>query len=100
VFELAYRLRTFAHVIYELPYDEYAGWFAYFEKYPVEWRDDDRTYKLLKAQGAVEGLRPEKVFPSLETIYNSKRTSLANSGLTPFLLKAKGGVQIPFSGDK
>jgi hypothetical protein len=95
VFELAYRLRTFAHVIYELPYDEYQGWLAYFEQYPYEWREDNRTYLMLKAQGAVEKLKPEQVFKTLEPIYGDMKTPLNRSGIAKFLVAAKGGAQIP-----
>lgn len=51
-----------------MPYCELLGWLAYFEKRPIEWRDDDRTFKLLQAQGIKE--KPGNVFSSLNSIYN------------------------------
>ena len=47
----------------EMPYDEMLGWADYFEKRPVGWREDDRTMKLLQAQGVKAA--PNKVFASL-----------------------------------
>jgi len=53
----------------EMPYEELLGWMAYFEKRPVDWRDDDRTYKLLQVQGVKE--KPWKLFSTLNPIYNA-----------------------------
>lgn len=51
-----------------MPYEELLGWLAYFERRPIEWRDDERAYKLLQAQGVKE--RPGAVFASLAKVYN------------------------------
>lgn len=50
----------------EMPYDELIKWANYFNKKPVNWDSDHRTYLLLKAFGA-KG-KPEDYFPSLRQI--------------------------------
>jgi hypothetical protein len=81
-----------------MPYDELIGWFAYFDARPIGWREDDRTSKLLQAQGVKE--KPWKLFPTLDKIYNTKKSSddmgLRQSQLFQFLLGAKGGDRINF----
>jgi hypothetical protein len=52
----------------EMPYEELLGWMSYFEMRPIEWRHDDRTAKLLQAQGVKE--KATNLFPSLKAIYN------------------------------
>ena len=52
----------------EMPYEELLGWFDYFARRPIGWRDDDRTYKLLQAQGVKE--KAINLFPSLNVIFN------------------------------
>jgi len=78
------------------------GWFDYFERRPYDWRDDDRTYKLLQAQGAKEG--PEKYFVSLHRIYKPdsvqtedgklSASSLKGSFIFQKMLSAKGGDKL------
>jgi len=46
-----------------MPYDELLAWVDYFNQRPVGWREDDRTYKLLQAQGVKE--KPHSIFASL-----------------------------------
>ena len=53
-----------------MTYEELLGWFAYLEKRPVGWREDDRSFKLLQAQGVKA--KPWGIFPSLDAIYNRK----------------------------
>jgi len=55
----------------EMPYDEMLMWFSYFEKRPQGWREDDRTVKMLQAQGVKA--KPYDIFPSLQAIYKPKR---------------------------
>lgn len=83
-----------------MPYDELTGWLAYFEKRPVGWRDDDRTFKLLQAQGVKE--KPGNVFNSLNAIYNrvienvegNIGNSFMNSAIYRKISAAKGGEKI------
>ncbi len=86
-----------------ITYEELKGWHAYFERRPPEWRDDDRTAKLLQAQGAKS--KPWELFPSLKNIYNSLGSSDASStaprGLKGSLmghlmLSSKGGEKLAF----
>jgi len=51
-----------------MPYEEMLGWMSYFEMRPIEWRHDDRTAKLLQAQGVKE--KATNLFPSLKAIYH------------------------------
>ncbi len=51
-----------------MPYEELLDWFEYFDRRPIGWREDDRTSKLLQAQGVKE--KPYVLFPSLKKIYN------------------------------
>ena len=54
----------------EMPYEELLGWYAYLDLRPIEWRDDDRSFKFLQTQG-YKG-KPWEVFPSLEKIYKQQ----------------------------
>jgi hypothetical protein len=60
----------------EMPYQEFLSWVAYFERRPVDWRDDDRTFKYLQTQGVKE--KPWAIFPSLQPIYNGASISNLN----------------------
>lgn len=55
-------------LIEEMPYEELQCWFEYFEKRPIGWREDDRTYKLLQAQGVKA--KGTEIFRSLAIIFN------------------------------
>ena len=81
----------------EMPYEELQGWVSYFEQRPVGWRDDDRTAKLLQAQGVKE--KPWKLFSTLDAIYNRKTEGFDVKGfkassLFHKLLSAKGGDKV------
>lgn len=86
----------------EMPYDEMLKWFDYLSKRPAGWRDDDRTYKLLQAQGVKEPA--PAIFPSLKVIYNPPQTeeakrsklaaSLKSSPMFSRILAAKGGITL------
>jgi hypothetical protein len=70
VYELAFNVGITVHELMErMPYDEFLGWMAYFERRPVGWRDDERTMRLLQAQGVKQ--RPEEIFPSLAAVRES-----------------------------
>lgn len=88
-------------LVNEMPYEELIGWISYFEKRPIGWREDDRTFKLLQAQGVKE--KPGAIFTSLQKIYNlsSRNTepgridsSFMQSVLFSKILTAKGGDKI------
>lgn len=67
IYELAYNLRVPVYILEnEMPYSEFLNWGKYFDARPIGWREDDRTYKLLNAQGVKE--KPWAIFPSLFSI--------------------------------
>lgn len=82
----------------QMTYEEFQGWLLYFEQRPVEWRADDRAFKLLQAQGVKE--KAWKIFPSLEAIYNRKKSEgfdvagLKSSALYQKMLGAKNGDKL------
>ena len=51
-----------------MSYEELLAWQYYFERRPVGWREDDRTFKLLQVQGCKA--KAGEIFPSLSSIYN------------------------------
>lgn len=81
-----------------MTYEELLGWHNYFERRPVGWQEDDRTMKLLQAQGVKE--KPWSIFPSLDKIYNKPKSdefdpaSFKASLLFNKMLGAKGGDKL------
>lgn len=49
-----------------MPYDELIKWQKYFQLRPEGWREDNRTYTLLKVQGVKA--KPDEIFSSLAPI--------------------------------
>lgn len=68
VYEVAFHLKKTVTELKTIPYEELLGWFNYFERRPVDWRDDDRTAKLLQAQGVKAD--PKNLFPSLQAVHS------------------------------
>jgi hypothetical protein len=67
IFEIAETLRLPVYeLLGEMPYDEFLGWIEYFKRRPVGWREDYRTYLLMRVQGAKQ--KPEQLFASLAAI--------------------------------
>jgi hypothetical protein len=87
VYELAYLLRMPVYSLVQMPYDEYVKWQQYFEARPVGWREDDRTAKLLQAQGVKA--KPEAMFSSLAKMSasHSKRVAKENGRISAENLK-------------
>jgi len=85
----------------QIPYEELLGWFNYFERRPVDWRDDDRTAKLLQAQGVK--VDPKRLFSSLEAVYNSSSSDGFNaakfkkSQMFSMLLNSVNGDKLDFN---
>lgn len=84
-----------------MPYDELLKWQLYLERRPIDWRDDLRTYYLMKQQGYDKS--PGQLFPSLDAIFKHqermeddvrKQRTLKGSALFSKLLGAKGGVKL------
>jgi hypothetical protein len=106
LFEIAYNLRM---PVFELelnmPNEELLEWIAYFERRPVDWRDDLRFYRILQSLGVKA--KPEEIFESIASIkkmeaYDAEReafmktskeltTSLKRSSFFTKLLGAQGG---------
>lgn len=61
----------------EMPYEEFIKWHLYFEARPIGWREDDRTMKLLQAQGVKAN--PESIFASLAKMANANRAAQPDS---------------------
>ncbi len=85
----------------DMPYEELLGWYSYFERRPIGWREDDRTHKLLQAQG-VEA-KPWAIFSSLVPIYHPPKADdndsfdvagFKQSGFFGQLLSARGGDKL------
>jgi hypothetical protein len=57
--------------VLSLPYDEFLGWFDYFSRKPIGWREDNRTYLTILSTGAK--VNPGQLFPSLKAIQKSAR---------------------------
>lgn len=91
---------TVANLTENMTYEEFLGWMNYLERRPIDWRDDDRTSKLLQAQGVKE--KPHVLFPSLGAVYktievNKEGTnmgSLRGSSLFQSMMLAKGGDKL------
>ena len=79
------------YMLSEMPYDEFLGWFAYFDARPIGWREDDRAHKLLQAQGVKA--KPEEIFYSLKTLAANKPADngLKNSAFFLAMLNATEG---------
>jgi len=82
----------------EMPYTELLKWVSFFKHRPVGWREDHRTYLLLKAQG-YKG-KPEDLFQSLRAIKIKQEedmhraesdTALPKGMFLSLMVKAKGG---------
>lgn len=101
--EIAFQLRMPVYKIMEdMPHDELQAWFAYFDKRPIGWRDDDRASKIIQAQGVKE--KPWNLFPSLKTIYKRNdddkpkdaAASVMGSAFGKLIMESVGGEKIPF----
>jgi hypothetical protein len=101
MYELAFNLRTPVYIMLtEMPYEEYRKWIVYLEKRPAGWKEDLRTYHIMRAFG--EKKRPEEIFPSLkpilkpETTGNTVVASLKGSAMFMHMMNARGGDKIDF----
>lgn len=89
----------------EMPYEELLCWFSYLDSRPIDWRDDDRTFKFLQTQG-YKG-KPWEAFMSLKSIYQPSKPiasdnrinigNLKSSLLFHKMLSAKKGDLLDFN---
>jgi hypothetical protein len=77
------------HQILEMPYEEFLGWFKYFNLRPVGWREDNRTAMLLNAQGVKK--KPYELFDSLRALRSGAKKSTIDPNFLKLLNTAKGG---------
>jgi hypothetical protein len=54
----------------EMPHKEFSNWMRFLNNRPVGWREDQRTFLLLKANG-FKG-KPTDLFPALKPIYDQR----------------------------
>ena len=76
----------------EMPQEELVKWVSYFKKRPVGWREDQRTFLMLQAQG-YKG-KPEDVFVSLKQIKENIPTetkALPKGKFLEMMLSARDG---------
>jgi hypothetical protein len=82
----------------EMPYDELLGWISYFERKPLEWRDDLRAAYIIKALG--EKRSPQEIFPSLGVLFSVPKAvtplaqKLVGSSLLQKMLLSTGGDKL------
>lgn len=75
-----------------MPYVELLKWVSFFNRRPIGWREDQRTYMLLSAQGLKE--EPEALFPSLKALKEgipTDRKALPKGKFLEMMLTAKEG---------
>lgn len=78
-----------------MPYDEMLKWITFFRKRPIGWREDQRTYMMLRTQGVKEPA--ESLFPTLKIMAQEREKAQVPDRAVPkglFLekmLKAKNG---------
>ena len=71
MYEIAYNLGIPVYEIEQnMPYTELLKWISFFRSRPVGWREDQRTFLLLKSLGYKGG--PEALFPTLKQIKQNK----------------------------
>lgn len=104
IYEIAFYLKIPIYKLAdEMPYEELLGWLAYFDRRPIEWKADDRAYKLMRVQGLKESA--QNVFPSLKVIYSPSISTLEpdgkinisnlkNSYMFQKMLLARGGERL------
>jgi len=73
------------YLLLDMPYDELLGWNEFFSQRPVGWREDSRTFTLLRAQGVKA--RPYEIFSSLVPIYKDNTPSIVNGYMSTETLK-------------
>ena len=100
LFDMAYNLRMPVYkLLEEMTYEELLGWYAYFKKRPVGWREDHRTSIGILSTGA--DIDPKEVFPTLKVIFAVEETteaisSLKNSAIFAKMITAQSSEDNPF----
>lgn len=98
IYELAYHLHMPVYkLLEEMPYEEFLNWLSFFNKKPVGWEDDLRTYKVLQALGVKA--KPETIFSTIRQIKSQEdkcnsTKGIKGSALFSRILSAKGGDKL------
>lgn len=78
-----------------MPYIELLKWIDFFSKYPIGWREDQRTYAMLKSWGLKAS--PENTFPTLKQLKESQMNkkepdrAVPSGKILDMMLAAKNG---------
>jgi len=78
-----------------MPYDELLKWIEFFNRRPIGWREDQRTYLYLRTQGVKE--KAESLFPTLSLMARNKEKSQVPDKAVPkgkvldMMLRARNG---------
>jgi len=75
-----------------MPYEELIKWTTFFQRRPIGWREDQRTYMTLTAAGVKESA--ETLFPSLKQLRDNipaEVKALPKGEFLERMLQAKGG---------
>lgn len=77
-----------------MSFQEYVLWAEYFDQRPYGWREDNRTYNIMRASGNVKS-SAEDIFPSIAHMKKkqAEKKPVPGPGTLLFekLLNAKGG---------
>lgn len=76
----------------EMPNDELLQWYAYFKRRPIGWREDQRTFLMLRAFG-FKG-QPETIFQSIKQLKDNipkEIKELPKGKFLDMMLAAKDG---------
>jgi len=77
---------------HSMPYEELLGWFTFFKKRPVGWREDQRTYLTLRSAGVKADA--EDLFVSLRQLKDNipaEEKALPSGDFLKRMLEASGG---------
>ena len=78
-----------------MPYEELLKWVDFFKSRPIGWREDQRTFMLLKAQG-IKG-SADSIFPTLKSLKvkeenkNQPDRAVPKGKFLELMTKARGG---------
>jgi len=93
---VAYNLGIPAYQLYaEMPYTELLKWVEFFNRRPVGWREDQRTYLYLRTQGVKE--KSEDLFPTLGLMAKNRENLQVPDKAVPkgtvleMMIKARNG---------
>jgi len=99
LFELALALRTPVYELLEnMSWAEYNLWMDFFNQRPIGWREDDRTFKQLRAAGVKANA--ESLFTSLAIMKQHdqarEKTNVPSNGsfMHMMMMSAKGGQKL------